>query len=205
MATLQAPQPRSHTGRRRNDAVRRAILMSALELVAQGTGAASLEAIARRAGVGKQTIYRWWSSKSALLVEAMTEYARVEVQAPRTGDLPTRLESFLVATFRNGRRHAVAQALRAIMAEAQSDTAAAEVLAQFTAQRRSALRALFEDDASERRLDPAELDSIVDQAFGFIWYRLLVGHAPLTQAAASRLADGLIRQAFRAAPRLGAR
>lgn len=63
---------------RRNAATRRAILDAALDLVvASGFEALTVEAIARRAGVGKQTIYRWWPSKGAVLLEAFLEH-RVE-------------------------------------------------------------------------------------------------------------------------------
>jgi AcrR family transcriptional regulator len=59
---------------RRNEATRQAILDAALELVvANGFAALSVESIAKRAGVGKQTIYRWWPSKGAVLLDAFLE------------------------------------------------------------------------------------------------------------------------------------
>ncbi|WP_156766937.1 TetR/AcrR family transcriptional regulator, partial [Mycobacterium sp. E796] len=66
---------RPHTGNRRNDAAERAILQAAAELLADGGGPISVDAIAERAGVGKQTIYRWWPSKSAVLLDAMIHRA----------------------------------------------------------------------------------------------------------------------------------
>src|SRR5207302_3751280 len=120
-----------------------------------------LEAIARAAGVGKQTIYRWWSSRAELLVDAMVEQARERVITPKAGDLHARVEAFLLATFRNGRHRAVANALRAVMADAQRDADSAAVLARFTADRRLALRAIFEQDSSVR-CTQAKLDLIVD-------------------------------------------
>jgi AcrR family transcriptional regulator len=59
---------------RRNEATRQSILDAALELVvANGFAALSVESIAKRAGVGKQTIYRWWPSKGAVLLDAFLE------------------------------------------------------------------------------------------------------------------------------------
>ena len=67
--TTQRKPPADTT--RRNEASRRAILAAAFELVQEvGYAKLSIEGIAARAGVGKQTIYRWWPSKGAVLFDA---------------------------------------------------------------------------------------------------------------------------------------
>jgi Tetracyclin repressor-like, C-terminal domain len=67
------------------------------------------------------------------------------------------------------------------------------VLAEFTAGRRAALRAVLERGRNQGQLGPdADLDMLVDMAYGVLWYRLLVGHAPLDDDAARRLASRLI-------------
>jgi AcrR family transcriptional regulator len=60
-------------GRPRSAESERAILQAALDLLAEGQGPAtiSISAIARRAGAGKDTIYRRWKSKDDLLVDAL--------------------------------------------------------------------------------------------------------------------------------------
>ena len=60
-------------GRPRSAASERAILQAALDLLAEGQGPASISiaAIAKRAGAGKDTIYRRWPSKDDLLVDAL--------------------------------------------------------------------------------------------------------------------------------------
>ncbi len=61
---------------RRSERSRRAIYEAALALVAEeGYTRTTIEGIAARAGVGKQTIYRWWPSKSAVLLEAFLDLA----------------------------------------------------------------------------------------------------------------------------------
>ena len=72
----QSSQTNAPNPARRNEATRRAILDAALELVV----ALSVESIARRAGVGKQTIYRWWPSKGAVVLDAFLEN-RVEARS----------------------------------------------------------------------------------------------------------------------------
>lgn len=67
------------------------------------------------------------------------------------------------------------------------------MLAEFTAQRRAALRALLErgQDTGDLPAD-ADLDLLVDIAYGVLWYRLLIGHAPLDPRAARDLAAHLL-------------
>ena len=77
-------------GPRRSEQARLAVLTAAAELLAEGGYEnLTIEAIARRASVGKQTIYRWWSSRAAILAEALLEgmIFRYELAVRDTGDL----------------------------------------------------------------------------------------------------------------------
>jgi hypothetical protein len=80
-----------------------------------------------------------------------------------------------------------------LVSAAQADEHVAEVLAGFTAQRRAALRALLERGQASGDLPAdADLDLLVDVAYGVLWYRLLIGHAPLDPRAARDLAAHLL-------------
>ncbi|MFC9625260.1 TetR/AcrR family transcriptional regulator [Streptomyces sp. NPDC056930] len=93
---------------RRSERSRRAIHDAALGLVGEvGYPGTTVEAIAARAGVGKQTIYRWWPSKAAVLLEAFValgdraaeENGAGDAQGlPDTGDLAADLKVVLRAT-----------------------------------------------------------------------------------------------------------
>ncbi|GGW20924.1 TetR/AcrR family transcriptional regulator [Streptomyces capoamus] len=92
---------------RRSEKSRRAIYAAALALVGEaGYPKTTVEAIAARAGVGKQTIYRWWSSKADVLLEAFLDLAGQAARAaghqpdaiPDTGDLAADLKAVLRAT-----------------------------------------------------------------------------------------------------------
>ncbi|MFD4029008.1 TetR/AcrR family transcriptional regulator [Streptomyces sp. NPDC058637] len=102
---------------RRSDRSRRAIYDAALALVGEtGYARTTIEGIAARAGVGKQTIYRWWPSKAAVLMEAFLDLAARQAEEaagagegdagegggghgiPDTGDLAADLKSVLRAT-----------------------------------------------------------------------------------------------------------
>src|SRR5258708_37431907 len=88
--------PRPHTGRRRNPAARDAILDATFDLLrAQGAGGVTIDAIAEAAGVGRQTIYRWWPTKGAVVAEAMTRGARAIASPRATGSFPEGLRCFL--------------------------------------------------------------------------------------------------------------
>lgn len=74
-------------GRPRDPRTDRAILAAALALFTEhGHAGTSIEQVARRAGVGKPTVYRRWGSKDELIAAAV-ESARGEIPSPAAGDL----------------------------------------------------------------------------------------------------------------------
>ncbi len=188
-------QRRPHTGRRRNDAARDAILDAAFRLLSDpGTESLTIDAIAAEAGVGRQTIYRWWPSKGAVVADAMARHAQAVVPERDTGSFAGDLAAFLTDSFAGLEDERFAGRLRQIVATAQHDEHVARVLADFTAARRAALRALLERGRDTGEVAPdADLDMLVDMAYGVLYYRLLVGHAPLDGQAARSLAAALRR------------
>ncbi|WP_128437239.1 TetR/AcrR family transcriptional regulator [Streptomyces cyaneus] len=109
MAAQKSAQPAqpAPNSTRRSERSRRAIYDAALALVAEvGYPRTTIEGIAARAGVGKQTIYRWWPSKAEVLMEAFLDLGEQAAQAagqepyaiPDTGDLAADLKAVLRAT-----------------------------------------------------------------------------------------------------------
>jgi AcrR family transcriptional regulator len=188
------PVPRPHTGRRRNDAAREAILDATFGLLrAQGTGGVTIDAIAEAAGVGRQTIYRWWPTKGAVVAEAMTRGARAIASPRATGSFREDLRCFLADSFAGLQDPGTRRALRQLASAAVHDEHAAGVLAEFTAQRRAALRSLLERGVTGGDIAAtADLAMLTDLAYGVLWYRLMIGHAPLDAAAADGLATHLM-------------
>ena len=144
----------------------------------------------------RQTIYRWWPSKGAVVADALARHARVVVPNGTPARSPGTLAAFFNDSFAGLENEGYADMLRQIVAEAQHDEHVARVLADFTAVRRAALRALLERGrtAGELAAD-ADLDMMVDMAYGVLYYRLLVGHAPLDEKAAQSLAAEVTRSA----------
>jgi len=182
-------------GRPRSEAARRAILDAASgELEERGYAALTMQGIAQRAGVGKQTVYRWWPSKADIVLEALVEVADSRIAVPDTGALPTDLTAFLAATFRQRGQRPV---LLGLMAEALLDPAFARKFRdRFLFSRRAALRGILDRAAARGEIAP-DLDPelLIDVVYGVLWYRLMLDHAPLDEEAGARLADLVLRAA----------
>jgi AcrR family transcriptional regulator len=85
--TETAPGVERPPGRPRSEKAHRAILDAAIDLfVEEGFEGMSVEGVAARAGVGKTTIYRRWSSKEDLVIDAIDELI-FDVQPPDTGSV----------------------------------------------------------------------------------------------------------------------
>jgi AcrR family transcriptional regulator len=185
---------RPHTGRRRNDAAREAILDATFRLLGMPDEPVTIDAIAAEAGVGRQTIYRWWPTKGAVVADALVRYAQVVVPERDTGSFTADLEAFIVDSFAGLQNEGYNARLRQIVAEAQHDEHVADVLADFTAVRRARLRSIFERGKDAGELPPdTDLDMLVDMVYGVLYYRLLIGHRPLDRDAALSLAAELTR------------
>jgi AcrR family transcriptional regulator len=191
------PPRRPHTGRKRNDAAEQAILDATFRLLTDPGGpAVTIDAIAAEAGVGRQTIYRWWPTKGAVVADALARHALRTVPARETGSFREDLVAFLTDSFVGLADERLANRLRQIVAAAQEDENVAQVLADFTASRRNVLRELMERGRDGGELSPdADLDMLVDMAYGVLYYRLLVRHAPLDARAARVLAAQLMAAA----------
>ncbi len=111
--------------RTRSETSRKTILTAAFELVGEvGYAKLTIEGIAARAGVGKQTIYRWWPSKGAVLFDAflaLSEDASGEASLPDTGDLEADLKLVLRATVAELNDPRYAEPMRALAAAIAAD------------------------------------------------------------------------------------
>jgi AcrR family transcriptional regulator len=159
-------------GRPRSDASREAILDAAYwQTIELGYGAVTTGSIARAAGAGKQTLYRWWPGKAAIVLDALARKARERIDRPmeaaiRAGDLHGYLRSAV------GALTTIGPALRCLMGEAQADPDLLNGLRRhFVEPRSDGLRRLLE----QRIPSPAEREIAVETIDGAIWRRLLLG------------------------------
>jgi AcrR family transcriptional regulator len=181
-------------GRPRSEEARLAILAAAVALVGEGGSAvATMDAIARRAGVSKQTVYRWWSSPAEILLEALNEGAAHIAPLEETGDLEHDLRTFIRRSVL-GAREPVGRLLAALMAETQRDPEFGESFRTgFLAKRRGVMRELLEHAVERGELgSDVELDFLVELFFAALWYRLLAASGPLDRRFADELANTLL-------------
>ncbi|MFC4906003.1 TetR/AcrR family transcriptional regulator [Actinomadura gamaensis] len=182
-------------GRPRSEAARRAIIDAAIaELHERGYAALTMQGIAARAGVGKQTVYRWWPSKADVVLEAVAEWAEEQVAVPDEGSLEADLDAFLAATFRQRGQRPL---LLGLMAEALLDPAfAVQLRDRFLLARRAAFRSIFERAAARGEVAPdADPELLMDLVYGTLWYRLMLDHAPVDDELGRRLSRLVAREA----------
>jgi AcrR family transcriptional regulator len=188
-------------GRPRSEEARRAILDAAVRLTMRdGYQAVTIKAVAEEAGVGRQTIYRWWTTKAALVLEAIRELAERAGRPAPTGDAEHDLRALLRASFKLS--PAAGPAISGMMAESTHDPEFAEVLQEgLLAPRRAIVREILAAGQRSGQLgDGASLDLAVDLVWGTMWYRTLSRHAPVDERLAEELAAAVIRLLGRPAP-----
>jgi AcrR family transcriptional regulator len=184
--------PKVPSNRRRNQRSHQAILKAAAELLQEkGYGALCIEAIAARAGVGKQTIYRWWSSKAAVIMEAYASQAAPNVPTPDTGSVKKDLCQILRQLFTVLTKTTAGAAVTGLIAEAQTDPNIAQAFReQFLESRTEATRRILERGIARGELRPdLNLELVIDAIYGPVWYRLLLKHAPLDDGFAEELVN----------------
>ncbi|MFI8340022.1 TetR/AcrR family transcriptional regulator [Streptomyces sp. NPDC085639] len=193
--------PKTPDATRRSDRSRRAILDAALALVGEvGYNKLTIEAIAARAGVGKQTIYRWWPSKAAVLLDAsLALFGDAETEAewagfPDTGDLAADLKYVLRTTVDQFNDEKYDAPSRALTAAGATDP---ELGARFTEQLLEPQLALYEARlraAVEAGLlaPDTDLRLVVEMLVGPLTYRWLMRTAPLTHAYTDALVDRVL-------------
>jgi AcrR family transcriptional regulator len=179
-------------GRRRSERSHRSILAATQELLVERSyPEVTIEGIAARAGVGKQTIYRWWPSKAALVLEAYL--AGEEAVAPPREQPTTRedvrvLLGWLIAVLAEPTGGGVVAGL---VGDLQHDRDLAEGFRRdVVPARREAMLAALERgrERGEIRAD-VDLELAVDALHGAVFYRLLLSGEPLDAAFAERLAE----------------
>jgi AcrR family transcriptional regulator len=189
-----------HHGNRhgRSQEARLAVLAAADDLlVALGFAGVTVEGIAARAGVAKQTIYRWWPSKTDILFEALTVNAAEFFSTPDHGQLGADLRDRLgqLAVFLGGTdAGAVA---RALAGQAQHDPAvAARFGAEFVGPQRDRDREPFRRAAARGELSAGtDIDLAIDQLAGPVYYRVLVTRQDVPAAFTDALVDRYLAQA----------
>lgn len=193
-AVARAPAPKA--GNKRSDRVHANILDATLRLLSQGRyQELRIEHIADEAGVGKATIYRWWKSKGALVVEALVSALKPGGNE-LTGSPVADLKRTVDITVRNYSNNLTGVTVPALAADLVSDAELREAfLTDFLGPRRAAARASLEQ-AMAAGLLPADLDTelVMDMWAGAVFYRTLFGTQPLNENFTQQILDLLLER-----------
>jgi AcrR family transcriptional regulator len=197
-STSAASGRRTAKGRaphRRDENARLAVLHAADDLlVERGFGGVTIEGIAARAGVAKQTIYRWWPSKVDILLDTLIDDAERQLAIPQRGPTVNVVRRYLRNLARFLTREPAGKVLLALIGEAQHDAGTADVFRQryLDPQRQREREMLQRGIAAGELPDTLDVDAALDALCGPIFYRALIP-AKIPSAFIDQLVAGTLK------------
>jgi AcrR family transcriptional regulator len=150
------------------------------ELAAVGYGRLSIEAVARRAGVGKTAVYRRWGSKLEMVLEVVGSVAGQSMSLPDTGSLRGDLEIFLRVAAKALRHPLASQIIPDLLAEAARNPQIATTLQNALHANQREIGVLLVDRARKRGelTESVDPDLAVDLIVGPLYWRLAIARTP---------------------------
>jgi AcrR family transcriptional regulator len=159
-------------------AIRNAVMN---ELAEVGYGRLSIEAVARRAGVGKTAIYRRWGNKLEMVLEIVSDVAGRSVPLPDTGSFAGDLQLLMMIVSKALQHRIASQIIPDLMAEASRNPQIAETLQKALRTHQQAVGDKLIGQAVARGELPESTDPdvAVDLILGPLYWRLAVARTPL--------------------------
>ncbi len=187
-------QQHERRDRRRNSRSHKAILDATTHLLTDvGYGQLTIEGVAARAGVGKATVYRWWPSKGALVIEAMSNGQSVP-HPPDTGSLRTDLLDAVRRVIHLLTSSPEGAVIPALAADLVDDPALAKQFReQILRPRRSVATDVVRRAVERGELPPdVDVELLLDVYAGAVFYRHVVSGEPVTDNLAEKLVGLLL-------------
>lgn len=196
-STTTTPRaPKGRASHRRDEQARLAVLHAADDLlVERGFGGVTIEGIAARAGVAKQTIYRWWPSKVDILLDTLIDDASRQLAIPDTGSAIESTRRYLRILSRFLTKEPAGKVLLALIGEAQHDPEVARTFHRryLDPQRQREREMLRRGVASGELSLELDTDAALDALCGPILYRALTGASTPRTFIDMLIADSLQR------------
>ncbi|MBB5850354.1 TetR/AcrR family transcriptional regulator [Amycolatopsis umgeniensis] len=195
MPAANSQPPRVRSGNQRDEAARLAVLHAADDLLVEhGFARLTIEAIARRAGVAKQTIYRWWPSKVEILLDTLIEDSEKRFPVPVEKSTEDSIRGYFRGFARFVTRDPAGKVLLALIAEAQHNPETARSLhSRYLDPRRELERDLLTRGIEAGEVSPRlDLDATIDAVVGPVVYRALTG-ASVPRGLVDALFDELLK------------
>ncbi len=191
--TSRSDRTAGRAGRPRDDVAEQAILEAVVALLGeQGYAGTTIAAVAARAGVGKPTVYRRWSSKSELVVDAVVRLAP-PITARRSGDPHTDIRRLTYSAITEMTSQPMAGTLVTLLTDMQQHPALPSLVQErLVRPRRAVIGEIIEQAVNDGGLGPAtDPELMLDLLLGPLLYRwLTAGEAP-TRASVNRLVDSV--------------
>src|ERR1700722_207048 len=184
----------SRPGRPRSERARLAILEATADLLIEGgLSAATIEAIAARAGVSKVTIYKWWPTRGAVAIDAYFHRYQQTITFEDSGDVAHDL-TVQIQALAEAFRGRAGQVMAELIGQAQSDAPLAETLrARWIQPRREMTGMVLRRAVDRGQIRPdTDIDILMDQLYAPLYYRITVRHQPLGEALAPALVRNIL-------------
>ena len=181
-------------GRQRSSESEKAILTATLRLLREKPlRDITIEAIARQAGVGKMTIYKWWPSKAYVALDAFRKVISKMILIPDTGDVERDLTELLRSSM-SFYASSTGRIFGQFLAESQSDPEFAALFRErFLKPRREATREVLNRAMKRREIDQKlDQELVLDLIFGPMVFRLMAGHGSLDKTEADAMISILL-------------
>jgi AcrR family transcriptional regulator len=178
-------------GPKRDPEVQQRILDATRELIAvDGPNKVTIDQITAHAGVGRQTIYRWWPTRTALVIDSLEQAVRAESPTPDAGSARLNLRTQMRRVARL-LASPIGSIIQELIANGQGDPVAAEQFRErfFNERRKRAAATITDGIQSGELRSNLDIETVIDMLYSPLWLRMLIGHQPLTQAAADRVLD----------------
>jgi AcrR family transcriptional regulator len=182
-------------GRQRSSESEEAILTAVLQLLKEKPlRDITIEAIARKAGVGKMTIYKWWPSKAYVALDAFRKVTTKIILIPDTGDVERDLAELLRSNM-SFYSSSTGRIFSQFLAESQSDPEFAALFRErFLKPRREAVGEFLDRAMKRGEIDHMlDREVLLDLIFGPMVFRLMAGHGPLNKTEADAMISTLVR------------
>lgn len=185
-----SPEARRSIGAVRNPESQKAILEAARQLlVEEGVAGFSIEAVARRAQAGKPTIYRWWATKGALLLDVYIGL-KDDLEDPPVGPLVDTVRLFLLNLLKFWRESDAGPLYRSVLTQSQADPESLENLQTYHASRLDRTAAMFQRSAPDLPFDRAR--HLAEATASVALVRLLMDKLEADEAELAALARQLV-------------
>ncbi len=183
---------RKPPGRPRSERVHSAILEATAELLGRsGYAALTIDGVAERAGVARQTIYRRWSSKLALVIELLDQLSE-SAPLPDTGSIHSDIAA-LYRRYATNIPSAGGPIIPALIAESLYNDELAGIVRTYIMARRRQAMSMFDRAVARGEIEPdTDPELLVDMISGFSWYRKLIAGIPIADDDAERMATLLL-------------